>query len=90
MTVGTLLRFTNSQSKGRAVVGEVTEDFATGIEWVAHRPGDTPISFDKHLYVAEPHATFATTLNQLERQAVDTEIATEDVVGWVRSVDRQK
>ena len=59
-------------------------------ERIAHRPGDEPVSFDKHLYVAEPTGTFTATLNQLERQVINAEIAAEDIVVWMRNVERQK
>lgn len=57
---------------------------------IAHRPGDSPLPLDKHLYVVESIGTFAATLNQLERQVIEAEIAAEDVVGWLRNIDRQR
>ena len=71
---------------GSAPTLDVTRTYP---ERIAYRPGDEPRSLEKHLYVAELTGEFAATLNQLEQQVVDAEITAEDVVGWLRNVDRQ-
>ena len=58
-------------------------------ERISHRPGDDAIAFAKHIYVSESAGTFTAALNSLERQVIDAEIAADDVVGWLRNVDRQ-
>ena len=57
---------------------------------IVHRPGTDPIPLDKHLYAAGSTGTFTATLNDLEQQVIAAEIVSEDVVGWLRNVDRQK
>ncbi|MEH7076979.1 DEAD/DEAH box helicase [Neobacillus drentensis] len=44
--------------------------------------------YDKHIYVTEDD-NFSTVLNSWERQTIEEEIIKDNVVGWLRNIDRR-
>ena len=81
------LAYTQIMGSDTAPMREPTRKYP---DRIVHRPGDTPVTRDKHLYVVASSGEFTATLNGSERHVIDAEIASESVVGWLRNVDREK